>query len=240
MKNITFIIPCYNCEKTIIQNYLRLKKKILTLLSKKRSTFRYEIFYINDGSNDNTLKKLLSIKDKNIKIINNNINLGKSTSIIKAIRLVKTNFIILLDCDLPYLSYLNKVIYELNFYDLVLINRRLPNSKNIKSNNLYQKTRKYIGEFIGILIEIRHKLNVHGDTQAGLKGFKLIKNVKNKKFISKYYFLDFEIIKIFRERNLRIKLLPVNYSISKKSNIKIFSYKNILILIELIKILLKK
>lgn len=240
MKNITFIIPCYNCEKTIIQNYLRLKKKILTLLSKKRSTFRYEIFYINDGSNDNTLKKLLSIKDKNIKIINNNINLGKSTSIIKAIRLIKTNFIILLDCDLPYLSYLNKVIYELNFYDLVLINRRLPNSKNIKSNNLYQKTRKYIGEFIGILIEIRHKLNVHGDTQAGLKGFKLIKNVKNKKFISKYYFLDFEIIKIFRERNLRIKLLPVNYSISKKSNIKIFSYKNILILIELIKILLKK
>jgi len=240
LKNITFIIPCYNCEKTIIQNYLRLKKKILTLLSKKRSTYRYEIFYINDGSNDNTLKKLLSIKDKNIKIINNNINLGKSTSIIKAIRLVKTNFIILLDCDLPYLSYLNKVIYELNFYDLVLINRRLPNSKNIKSNNLYQKTRKYIGEFIGILIEIRHKLNVHGDTQAGLKGFKLIKNVKNKKFISKYYFLDFEIIKIFRERNLRIKLLPVNYSISKKSNIKIFSYKNILILIELIKILLKK
>jgi len=240
LKNITFIIPCYNCEKTIIQNYLRLKKKILTLLSKKRSTFRYEIFYINDGSNDNTLKKLLSIKDKNIKIINNNINLGKSTSIIKAIRLIKTNFIILLDCDLPYLSYLNKVIYELNFYDLVLINRRLPNSKNIKSNNLYQKTRKYIGEFIGILIEIRHKLNVHGDTQAGLKGFKLIKNVKNKKFISKYYFLDFEIIKIFRERNLRIKLLPVNYSISKKSNIKIFSYKNILILIELIKILLKK
>lgn len=240
MKNITFIIPCYNCEKTIIQNYLRLKKKILTLLSKKRSTFRYEIFYINDGSNDNTLKKLLSIKDKNIKIINNNINLGKSTSIIKAIRLIKTNFIILLDCDLPYLSYLNKVIYELNFYDLVLINRRLPNSKNIKSNNLYQKTRKYIGEFIGILIEIRHKLNVHGDTQAGLKGFKLIKNVKNKKFISKYYFLDFEIIKIFRERNLRIKLLPVNYSISKKSNIKIFSYKNILILIELIKILFKK
>jgi len=240
LKNITFIIPCYNCKKTIIQNYLRLKKKILTLLSKKRSIFKYEIFYINDGSNDNTLKRLLSIKDKNIKIINNIINLGKSTSIIKAIRLVKTNFIILLDCDLPYLRYLNKVVYELNFYDLVLINRRLPNSKNIRSNNLYQKTRKYIGEFIGILIEIRHKLNVHGDTQAGLKGFKFIKNVKNKKFISKYYFLDFEIIKIFRERNLRIKLLPVNYSISKKSNIKIFSYKNILILIELIKILFKK
>jgi len=146
----------------------------------------------------------------------------------------------LLDCDLPYLKYLKKIIYELNFNDLVLINRRLPNSKNLKPNNLYQKTRKYIGVLIGKLIEIVHKLNVYGDTQAGLKGFKYIKNIRNKKFISKYYFLDFEIIKIFRERNLSIKSIPVNYSISKKSNIKIFSYKNILILFELIKILLKK
>lgn len=146
----------------------------------------------------------------------------------------------MLDCDLPYLKYLNKVIYELNFNDLVLINRRLPNSKNVKPNNLYQKTRKYIGELIGKLIEIIHQLNVYGDTQAGLKGFKYIKFIRNKKFISKYYFLDLEIIKIFRERNLSIKLIPVNYSISKNSNIKIFSYKNILFLFELIKILLKK
>ena len=88
MKKITFIIPCYNCEQFIIQNYFRLKKKILS------AEIKYKIYYINDGSADLTLKKLYLIKDKNVKIINNNINLGKSASIIKALKFVKKNFII--------------------------------------------------------------------------------------------------------------------------------------------------
>ena len=234
MKKISFIIPCYNSEQFIVKSHFRLKKKILS------SGIKYKIYYINDGSNDLTLKELYKIKDKNIRILNNNTNLGKSASIIKALKLVRTNFIILLDCDLPYLNYLKKVIYELNFNDLVIINRRLPNSKNLNSNNLYQLTRKYIGKLIGGLIEVRHKLGIYGDTQSGLKGLKYISDLKNKKFISKYYFLDFEIIKIYKKKKLRIKSIPVNYSVSKKSNIKIFSFKNFKILFELIKILYKK
>lgn len=234
MKKITFIVPCYNSEEFIVKSHFRLKKKIQSF------GIKYKIYYINDGSNDLTLKELYKIKDKNIKIISNNTNLGKSASIIKALKLVRTNFIILLDCDLPYLNYLKKVIYELNFNDLVIINRRLPNSKNLNSNNLYQLTRKYIGKVIGGLIEARHKLGIHGDTQSGLKGLKYILDLKNKKFISKYYFLDFEIIKMYKKKKLRIKSIPVNYSVSKKSNIKIFSFKNIKVLFELIKILFKK
>jgi glycosyltransferase involved in cell wall biosynthesis len=234
MKKITFVIPCYNSEQFIVKSHFRLKKKILSF------GIKYKIYYINDGSNDLTLEELYKIKDKNIRIINNNTNLGKSASIIKALKLVRTNFIILLDCDLPYLNYLKKVIYELNFNDLVIINRRLPNSKNLNSNNLYQLTRKYIGKLIGGFIEVRHKLGIHGDTQSGLKGLKYISDLKNKKFISKYYFLDFEIIKIYKKKKLRIKSIPVNYSVSKKSSIKIFSFKNIKILFELIKILYKK
>jgi glycosyltransferase involved in cell wall biosynthesis len=233
MKKITFIIPCYNYEKFIIQNYLKLKKKILS------SKIKYTIYYINDGSNDLTIKKLYSIKDKNIKIINNNINLGKSSSIIKALKLVKTDFVILLDCDLPYLNYLSKLINELNLSDLVIINRRSPKSKILGSYNFYQLVRRILGAIIGKFIEIRHKLNVHGDTQSGLKGFKYIPDFKNKKFISKYYFLDVEIIKMYRKKNLQIKSIPVKYSVSKESNIKIFSFKNIKIFFELIKILYK-
>ena len=233
MKKITFIIPSYNCEQFIIQNYFRLKKKILS------AEIKYKIYYINDGSTDLTLKKLYLIKDKNVKIINNNINLGKSASIIKALKFVKKNFIILLDCDLPYLNYLIKLINELNSNDLVLINRRSPKSKTFGSYNFYQLVRRMLGAIIGKFIEIRHKLNVHGDTQSGLKGFKYIPDFKNKKFISKYYFLDVEILKMYRKKNLQIKSIPVKYSVSKESNIKIFSFKNIKIFFELIKILYK-
>lgn len=233
MKEFSFIIPCYNCEQFIIRNHFRLKKKILS------TGIRYKIYYINDGSKDLTIKKLYSIKDKNIKIINNNINLGKSASIIKALKLVKKNFIILLDCDLPYLNYLKKIIDELNSNDLVIINRRSPKSKNLDSYDFYRFARGLLGLIIGKLIEIRHKLNVYGDTQSGLKGFKYIPDIKNRKFFSKYYFLDVEIIKMYRNNNLQIKSIPVKYSVSRKSNIKIFSLKNIKIFFELVKILYK-
>lgn len=233
MKEITFIIPCYNCEKFIIQNHLKLKKEILS------TKIKYKIYYINDGSSDLTIKKLYSIKDKNIKIINNKINQGKSYSIIKALKLVKTDFVILLDCDLPYLNYLRTLINELNSNDIVIISRRFPKSKILGSHNFYQSVRRILGAIIGKFIEIRHKLNVYGDTQSGLKGFKYIPDLKNKKFISKYYFLDVEILKMYISKNLRIKLIPVKYSISKESNIKIFSIKNIKIIFELIKILYK-
>ena len=40
------------------------------------------------------------IKSKNIEIINNKFNLGKSKSIIKALKIAKTKNIVLIDCDL--------------------------------------------------------------------------------------------------------------------------------------------
>jgi hypothetical protein len=131
------------------------------------------------------------------------------------------------------------LINELNLNDLVIINRRAPKSRNLDSYNFYKLSRRVLGAIIGRFLEIRHKLDVHGDTQSGLKGFKYVNDLKNKKFISKYYFLDVEIIKIYRKRNLQIKSIPVRYSVSKESNIKIFSFKNIKIFFELMKILYK-
>ena len=81
------------------------------------------------------LKKLLKIRKKNVFIINNKKNLGKSKSIINTIRKIKTKNIILIDCDLPYLLYLKKVINSLKKNDLVLVNRKMKNSKKIGKNN---------------------------------------------------------------------------------------------------------
>ena len=59
---ITIIVPCYNVEKYITKN-------ILSILSQSYTNF--EVIYINDGSNDNTLIILneYAKKDKRIKII---------------------------------------------------------------------------------------------------------------------------------------------------------------------------
>ncbi len=78
-----------------------------------------------------------------------------------------------------------------------------------------------------------------GDTQAGLKAFKLNKEIKRKKFISKYYFFDIELINFFRKQNSKIKLIPVKFKVSNNSSIKIFSFKNFNYINELIKVLYK-
>lgn len=235
--NLTFLIPCYNSEKIIFKNFKKLNSFI------KKNKFKAKIIYINDGSNDATLDKLQKIKKKNVYIINNKKNLGKSSSIINSIKRIKTKNVILIDCDLPYISYLKKVIDNLKKNDLVLINRRMKKIINFeKKQNFYHIIRHVLSNYFGYLMEKKLKLNIDGDSQAGLKGFKLKNYIKKKKFISKYYFFDIELIKLFRNKNANIKLIPVKYKISniyKNSNIKFFSLKNFIYLFEFIKVLNK-
>lgn len=230
--SVTFIIPCFNSKNIILKNFLKLSNFV------KENKIDGKIIYINDGSGDSTINELQKIKNKKIEIINNKKNLGKSYSIIKALDKIETKNVILIDCDLPYFSSLKKVINNLNFYDLVIVNRKIPGSKNIdKKKNFYQISRHYISNFLGFLVEIFLNLNVYGDTQAGLKGFKYIKGLKKKKFFSKYYFFDIELISFFKKKKKKIKLIPVEYSISNKSSIKFFSVKNFKIVTEFYRIL---
>ena len=141
---------------------------------------------------------------------------------------------------MPYLLYLKKVINSLKKNDLVLVNRKMKNSKNIeKKQNFYQISRHVISNYFGYLMEKKLNLNVNGDSQAGLKGFKLKNYVKRTKFISKYYFFDIELIKIFRSKSAKIEMIPVKYKISNKSNIKFFSLKNLIYIFEFIRVLNK-
>lgn len=89
------------------------------------------------------------------------------------------------------------------------------------------------------MVEKKLKLNFNGDTQAGLKAFKMNSLLKKNKFISKYYFLDIELINFFKKKNYKIKLIPVKFTISDKSSIKFFSFKNIKIIFEFFKVLKK-
>ena len=94
-KKFSFLVPCYNCEKFIFNNGLKLLKKI------KRNQINFEIFFINDGSNDNSLTQLNKLKKLNnkIKIINFRNNEGKSSVLKKSIKKTSGKIIILYDCD---------------------------------------------------------------------------------------------------------------------------------------------
>jgi len=234
--NISFIVPCYNCENYISNNILKLNNKLKNLISK------YEIILVDDFSNDGTLLNLKKIKKKirKVKVLKKKKNYGKAHSVIEGIKKSKYSHIIFIDSDLPYFEKIPKLIKNLKKNDMVIINRKEKKSKIInKSYKFYQLIRILLGYGINYFLRLRFNLKV-GDTQAGLKGFVKPKNFIKIKFISKRFFFDLELILLFLHLKKKIISLPTRYSINEKSTIKLLDFKsNLEILKELIKISIK-
>jgi len=235
-KKFTFLIPCYNSEKFIYKNSIRLIKKI------KKTKISYNVIFINDASSDNTLNilKKIKAKHKNISIISYKKNLGKSAALKIGLKRCKTNIVVFYDCDLPYFSYLEKLIKLLiNGMQFVTIDRRSIKSKINKSKlNFYQIARYTISRIVNYIIATILIKNFKGDTQSGLKGFFLNNKFKKQKFISQKFFLDAEIIAYFCNENIKITSIPIKYEISKQSSIKIFNITNFIYILELLKIII--
>lgn len=99
---ITVIIPVYNCEKTI-------EKTIYSILNQK--FVEIELLIINDGSMDSTSQKINNIKDKRIRIFNQE-NKGVSSARNKGILEAKGRYICFLDSDDRQKSIFLKKMYN--------------------------------------------------------------------------------------------------------------------------------
>ncbi len=91
-KDVSIIIPVYNEEENI-ELLHKETKEVLDGLN-----LSYEIIFINDGSTDNTLKVLLSLKG--IRVINFRKNFGQSCALDAGIKLSKGEIIITMDGDM--------------------------------------------------------------------------------------------------------------------------------------------
>ena len=236
MLSISFIIPCYNGEKFISHNI----KKIIR--ETKKLKIDYELIIINDGSKDNTTFKVNKLKKffKKIKFINLQKNYGKSFSVRKGLAISKFNHVILIDADLPYFPYISNIVNELKKnIDLAMVDRN--DSRSILINkplSLYQFCRKNIGKLISKIIFYILDINLGPiDTQAGLKGFKKNNKFIKNKFLSKKFFFDVELIYLYVKSKKKISTIPVRYKIEENSSIKLFSIKNVLVILDFIKVI---
>ncbi len=228
--NLTVIIPCFNCSKNINKNFYKIYVKI------KKYFQNVEFILIDDGSNDNTKNslKLIEKKFQNIFIILNKKNYGKSYCIIKGIKQAKGQKIMMYDCDIPYYNYLEYFLKKLKNNKLVIINRRSKKNKLIiKKFSFYKILRYLMGNLISLITRFFLKINIK-DTQAGLKGFNNLPELKKTNFISKKFFLDIEIIVFFLKKNIKPTFINVeNIVDNQPSSIKILRLKkNISILKE--------
>ena len=93
---ISVIVPCYNEEESILLFYEEIKKII------NKMKIKFEIIFIDDGSNDQTLPILrnLSKKDKIIRYISFSRNFGKEAGILAGLEASKGKYVCTMDVDL--------------------------------------------------------------------------------------------------------------------------------------------
>ena len=97
MKTITILIPCFNEEKSLDILYERLQT-----VTKVCTAYKFEILFVNDGSQDKTLAKMKALqeKDSSVSYISLSRNFGKENAMLAGLDYAKGDAVILMDADL--------------------------------------------------------------------------------------------------------------------------------------------
>lgn len=123
MEKITIIIPVFNEQGGLVKLY-----RELSLITKNKSEikdrdnrfyvdlsqFDWEFLFINDGSTDRSLNKLLELResDRRINVVNFSRNFGKETALLAGLDFSGGDAVIIMDADLQHpVSVIPEMIY---------------------------------------------------------------------------------------------------------------------------------
>ena len=95
---ISFSIAVYRNEGSILKTY----KNIKSVLAKSLKGYDFEIVFIDDGSDDNSLKRILQIrkKDKRVKVISFTRNFGQMAAMLAGLKEASGDAVINISADL--------------------------------------------------------------------------------------------------------------------------------------------
>lgn len=96
MPTISIVIPCHN-ESDTVSLFLKRLNPIM-----KKTGESYEFIFVDDGSTDDTVKKLLALSSKfnHVKIVELSRNFGKEAALTAGLVHATGNAVIPMDCDL--------------------------------------------------------------------------------------------------------------------------------------------
>ena len=210
---ISIIIPIYN-ENDILE------KNILNILNYFQNKSDFEIIVIDDGSTDNSIKTLNSLKLNNLIILRNNQNMGKGHSIIKGVLESKGDLILQTDADLsaPIMEFEKLFIKYKNGFDFVIGSRSKANSKVNTKQNFF---RIILGKLFNILTYLILNLN-YNDTQCG---FKIYNSIKLKNVIKsckvKKFCIDVEILYLAKLKKYKVMEEGIIWNDKKNSKVNL-------------------
>ena len=114
MKTLDIVVPCYNEEEMLPIFYRELSNNLKNI--------NWNVIFINDGSNDNTLEVIKKLKNSygNVKYISFSRNFGKESAIYAGLDYSTGDYIVLMDADLqdpP--SLIPEMLKYISKYDIV-------------------------------------------------------------------------------------------------------------------------
>ena len=223
---ISIVIPLYNEEYSI--------KDVVDRIPNHRLL---EIIIVDDGSTDNSVKKIKEIKDKNIKIIQHEKNQGYGAALLSGLKHAIGDIIITMDSDGQHnpeeIPNLIKPIIDIQA-DLVV------GSRYLGSSNYKVPLHARVGEYIiSICLQLLYHQKVRNN-QSGFRALnsqhvKIFNNIRDTKFG-----LCTEILFKAVHNKLRIFEVPINinvreYGTSRVDLFKIFISISSCILIYIVK-----
>ena len=218
---LSLVIPVYNEEK-IIRDTIK-SVKIYMCENFTDIDIGYEVLFVNDGSNDNTLEILKELADEYIKPVTYEKNKGKGGAVRTGMLEAAGDLIFYTDCDLAYGLDIIKEgceFFEKNKgTDMIIGSRR----KHRDGYASYTFLRKIMSSVFFLVLKIYGGIK-QSDSQSGIKGFKkdAAKKIFNLCEINGWSF-DFEVLMIADKLNYKILEMPakiINHRESKINPIK--------------------
>lgn len=177
----------------------------------------YEIIVVDDGSSDNTYKKVKALEDgESIRVLKNGVNVGKGFSIKKGVVVAKGKYTVFIDADLEIDPIqIKKFVTALEKVDVVVASKRHPNA-----NYEAPLIRKFLSFCFHLLVIFLAGIRV-SDTQSGLKAFRTsaIKKVMKVVTVKRYAF-DVEVLAVAQLLKLRVAEVPVKIKLGKLFSVK--------------------
>lgn len=213
---ISVFLPAYNEENRIKDSVTRVED----FLSKK--DYEFEIVVVDDGSEDNTAKKVREFDKENIRCLRYNFGPTRRENLGLSFHEAKGDLIAFMDSDIPVpISYLGEIIDSLREgYDIAIGSRYKGLKPKRKADRLLIS--KAYNFFLKILFLSKIK-----DHQCGLKGFrkkailKLLDEMQYDNNLRRGWFWDAEILIRAQRKNLSIKEIPVEWTYDEKTSFDI-------------------
>lgn len=221
---LSVIIPAYNEERRIEKTLLSVYEYL------SRQNYDYEIIVVNDGSVDRTTEVVsnLSLKIKNLKLIDEKINHGKGWGVKRGMIEARGDYCLFMDADNSTTidQIENFWPHIQNSFDVVIASIAVKGAEAAHTEPFYKRI---LGKLGNLWIQFWVLPGIW-DSQRGFKLFtaKAAQDIFPKLKIARWGF-DIEALALARKFGYKIKEVPIKWVNDPESKVKPSAYFQVLL-----------